>query len=890
MRQRIIQNLTLAMKIVAKLSSPNIKNSDKADDNIDTGDTVSSFEDTTDDSSKMTKRNDDGEIVKVDDEGENEVDMDAVKIAENNEESVTVPQNNENEAGEQDNDDMEDIDTAPLDSNRLSEQNIKDIARLCQGNAAICKIIMLSLKQPDIKARLLPVLLVDESASNNNNNNNNNNSENNSLSEDTANGDAVEDRKVDESAVTSSKPSPEQTNKAQRSLMLAVDSLQPMHKQVLAVASKFSTSFSCSELQALIPEPETVTPADEATEDGEEKIVTIETALADLRRLGYMTGRETRRGTRYCLQTIVRTTLLDHQAKQPQQQSSTFENELANAYVALFVGKLTDLKERFFSRDSISAFIDFSEDMDSINDFLLDISLRDSVYDVLRQSASLLYVVFLTTLLPEITYVRLYSRLAEVAERQEDVTTQAAALSCMAWYQLVNQQYVEARKNLETAMDAQLGNSYGGQRRTLNSATVKAFCQLCQARLLWIEQQEKAIDLAREAVEDLQTTLGRTDITTLIASEIHDMMLIDRSSSVNRSVTGEMSEYPLETALGAHPLLLRSYGSRRLLWDKFCLFQRACDMANKAVDIARLFYADHPLTADALVLLSSSYVKLGAIPQALDAAITALAIRQRTLGSHDKTAAAYAMIARILRRACLYEDAVVFAKHALDLYNELDGGSGNTDAGGTGSSSSTSGSINEAARADVRNIIIQCLAKQQRRQANAVRGPASNRQSALSPTTPGSTPSSGIVSPSSPLNPPFGNLGPTLASSTAGKPGPGFRVNGNLQRAADSPDGHAPTSPTILSRSEVVAREGSVTREAPTPNAASGVPVRPSSRTGITAHEMSMSRSQDLSKQQQQLSSRITGYGEATKFFENQRFDETDVEEPCRHYSSRKTC
>jgi tetratricopeptide (TPR) repeat protein len=536
----------------------------------------------------------------------------------------------------------------------LSETTVSDIVHLCQGNPFLCKLIINSLHLSDVQYRLL-LKLSDKVLGNASVRENSNKSRASSTDKQSANGVNSQENVL-------------------RTLQLTMASLPPLHQRLLDTTSKFAASFSASEIQFMLTSSE----ADE--------ISAVEAALTELHEAQYLTASHTRQGVRYRLPALVRLAL-----------SSGRSAHLSLKFVTLFVGKLTYLKDSFFSRDSLNAFIDFNEDVDSINDFLLDVAFRDSnvVYDALRHVASLVYVVLFTTLLPEDTFVHLYTRLASVAERCSDITVQAAALSCLAWHQLVNQQYSDARQNLQIALDAQLR----ALRLSIpvSSSSTSAFCQLCQARLLWIEQQEKAIELAREAVDALRTFLGHGDLTTLIASEICDMMLIDRSSFVNQSVTGEMAEYPLEAALGVHPLLLRSYGSRRLLWDKFGLFLRARDMAAKAVDIARHFYADHPLTADALVLLASSDVKLGAVSQALDSAVAALAIRRRTLGAHEKTACAYVMVARILRRACRYDDAVVSAERALDMYEML---------------SDSASADRETIKTDVKTLISQCVAKQ----------------------------------------------------------------------------------------------------------------------------------------------------------------------------------
>jgi len=119
--------------------------------------------------------------------------------------------------------------------------------------------------------------------------------------------------------------------------------------------------------------------------------------------------------------------------------------------------------------------------------------------------------------------------------------------------------------------------------------------------------------------------------------------------------------------------------SRRAVWDRLSLFERAAAAARSAADTARRHVGDHPWTASLLARLGDSIVKRGSLNDAISAVVDALRMRLSVLGSrHRDTAASYRTLAYLMLRTGQYDQAERFGRAAIESAAALAGAATST--------------------------------------------------------------------------------------------------------------------------------------------------------------------------------------------------------------------
>jgi len=128
-----------------------------------------------------------------------------------------------------------------------------------------------------------------------------------------------------------------------------------------------------------------------------------------------------------------------------------------------------------------------------------------------------------------------------------------------------------------------------------------------------------------------------------------------------------LSDGVVRDKLQGHPLTIDGLTSRRAIWDRLSLFERATAAARGAADAAVRRYGDHPRSAEALAHLGDAIVKRGCLNEAMQAVTAALAMRVRVMGQRDAaTASSYRTLAYLMLRSGQYDQAERFGVAALE--------------------------------------------------------------------------------------------------------------------------------------------------------------------------------------------------------------------------------
>lgn len=128
-----------------------------------------------------------------------------------------------------------------------------------------------------------------------------------------------------------------------------------------------------------------------------------------------------------------------------------------------------------------------------------------------------------------------------------------------------------------------------------------------------------------------------------------------------------MSDAVVHGQLLGHPMVIDGLDSRRAVWDRLSLFDRATATARLAADTACRHLGDHPRSAALLARLCDSIVKRGSLNDAIDAVIGTVRMRRSVLGDHHQdTASSYRTLAYLMLRTGQYDQAERFGLAAIE--------------------------------------------------------------------------------------------------------------------------------------------------------------------------------------------------------------------------------
>ena len=324
--------------------------------------------------------------------------------------------------------------------------------------------------------------------------------------------------------------------------------------------------------------------------------------------------------------------------------------------VSHFVDKLKSMTKQFNSVDCFSATEQSRSDYTNMVCLLRWLVEHEDTYEYCAEFANLDYAMFLCEFLPQSLYEDLYESLSQQAEDQDDVVTKTNAICCMAYRCLMDEKYSEGKSQAESAYDC------------LHAAQIsekdKAFCMLCLGKAYWADEETKVKGLAlvKSALDIYKQYYTLKDPKAIFANEEYGRLLAEKNSHQTARHIFNLSDLVMKEIVDKHPLLIQSYDQRRAIWDKLFLFGRATDISQKAVDVSKKFYGDHPITADMLVRLCECIMKRGSLADGIQTCIEALRIRIKVLGDHKSTALSYKTLAYLMLRSGQYDEAIRFAQ------------------------------------------------------------------------------------------------------------------------------------------------------------------------------------------------------------------------------------
>ena len=331
-----------------------------------------------------------------------------------------------------------------------------------------------------------------------------------------------------------------------------------------------------------------------------------------------------------------------------------------------YIDKLKALIQQYHSSKSYEAVSDMHKDFDNITAILRWVVEREDTYDTCASFADMEYAIFLSETLPSNLYEDLYESLSQQAGENEDILTRTNALCCSSYKCMQDKNFENARAYAE--------NAYETMHAAQMDENDKAFCILCLGKAYWHDEgrQEKGLTLVKCALDNYKSNGGLHSVKALYANEEYGKLLHAKDCYQKARHIFNVSDLMLTELLDCHPMLISGYDCRRQIWDKFFLFARSSEIAQKAVDTSRRCYGDHPLTAMMLNNMCECIMKRGSLQDGVSFAVDALTIRIKVLGDHVDTGLSYKLLAHLMMRTGQYDEAVRFAQSGLDVYETVD--------------------------------------------------------------------------------------------------------------------------------------------------------------------------------------------------------------------------
>ena len=342
--------------------------------------------------------------------------------------------------------------------------------------------------------------------------------------------------------------------------------------------------------------------------------------------------------------------------------------ELSVSFYEVILSMVTDLCKEYHTKNPVDAIYYFWSHYDT---FCGVISTATRSIDIATLASTLTYptmCVYLHQTLETSDFQLIFSLLKDLVEETVDVSTKGAVLTCLAYINLDECEYIEARGYGEAACNLQKFNS------DRNGQVYLGFSILCLGRACWklgtqdrdtgLAMVKKSIDIFKKAI-DLHCSLS------MYAYEVYAAMHRERGSIMRARHYYNIIDFALGSVTEQMPFMQQGYNNRRSIWERMGLYAWAADAARKAAILSDNVYSEHPLTADMFIKLCDCLMKTGDTRDALAAALNALRIRQRVLGRHLDTALAHKAAAYLLLRIGYFQEAVDHGVIALEICREV---------------------------------------------------------------------------------------------------------------------------------------------------------------------------------------------------------------------------
>ena len=342
--------------------------------------------------------------------------------------------------------------------------------------------------------------------------------------------------------------------------------------------------------------------------------------------------------------------------------------ELSNSFYSVMLSMISDICKDYHTKDPTQALNHFWLHYDT---FYGAISTAIRSIDIATLASTLTYptmCVYLHQTLESADYQLIFSLLKDVVEESVNDSTKGAVLSCLAYNNLDEGEYTEARGHSEAACNLQKGND------DRSGQVYLAFSLLCLGRACWKQgahDQDTGLAMVKKSMDMFKKAIDLHCSMSMYAYEVYASMHRERGSLMRARHYYNVIDFALGSVTEQMPFMQQGYNNRRSIWERMGLYAWAADAARKAAILADNVYSEHPLTADMFIKLCDCLMKTGDTRDALAAALNALRIRQRVLGRHLDTALAHKAAAYLLLRIGYFQEAVDHGIIALEICREV---------------------------------------------------------------------------------------------------------------------------------------------------------------------------------------------------------------------------
>ena len=335
------------------------------------------------------------------------------------------------------------------------------------------------------------------------------------------------------------------------------------------------------------------------------------------------------------------------------------------------INALNNQCKRYHSKDAYDALNAITKDYDVVLDTLMDIALREDVFDIIKPVTEQEMCMLLNDVLEFNEFSKLYENLSRQAQEMADIRTEYSVQCCLAYHLYDSGDYNSALTAGEQALRLQADCEEAG----LNPP--KDFCSICLGKIYWRtgeddkEVRETGLNMVKGAVDSLKNTLGLQHILTVYAYEDYIIMEKDREHYQKARYLYNVLDFIAEERLGLHPDRIRGYNSRREIWERQGLFVRAAEVAKKAAEASMKYYKEHVITANMYSHWCECLVKAGDAAEANRACAVSLGIREKLLGTHKDTALSNKMYAYLMLRGGHYDHSLMYGQRALEMSQQI---------------------------------------------------------------------------------------------------------------------------------------------------------------------------------------------------------------------------